>query len=109
MEILSFVRDVAIIVLAIETIIVGLATLLLVLAAWKLVGSLRGHVDHLVSLTSDVLGTTADTARDVRGTTAFVADQTAKPLIELLSTITAATRFARAAFASGRGNGRDGN
>lgn len=108
MDLLPAIRDIAIVVLAIETILVGLATLVLVLALWKLVNVVRKHVDHLVGLTSDVLGTTAETARSVRGTTSFVADQTARPLIEVVSVITAAARFAKAAFASGRGNGKEG-
>ncbi|MSQ23801.1 MAG: hypothetical protein EXR58_04505 [Chloroflexi bacterium] len=106
MDLLALIRDIAIIVLAVETIVVGLAALVLIFSLWKLVGVVRRHLDKLVGITTDVLGTTADTARDVRGTTTFVADHAARPLIQVISALTGMSQFARAAFSRDRGNGQ---
>ena len=105
-DLLRVVRDIAVIVLAAETIIIGLVVLVALIQVWKLVGAVRKHLDRLVGQASEVLGTTADTARNVRGTTSFVADQAARPIIEVLSILNAARQFARAAFSSEHGNGR---
>ena len=106
MDVLSTIRDIAIIILVAEQILIGLALLALVIGVWVLVRLVRRHIDTLANTSADILNTTADTARTVRGTTEFVADQTAKPLVEIVSTLTAASRAARAGFGPDS-NGKD--
>ena len=105
-DLLRTLRDIAVVILAVETIVIGLVALFVLWQVWKLIGALRKHVDKLVGLASDVLVTSADTARNVRGTTSFVTEHAAKPVIEVLSVLSAAAQFARTAFGSQGGNGR---
>ena len=109
MEALQEIRDVAIIILALETIALGAVGLLVVWQVWRLVRLVRTHFERLMGLTTEILGTvkgTADTAaqtaRDARGTVEFVADRTATPVIELYSALVGASRFAQAVFRSNR-------
>lgn len=109
------VRDVAIIVLAIETIVVGLALLFLLWQSWKLVGLVRRHFDRLAGSAHEILGTvketaqtTTATARNVQGTANFVGDHAALPIVEFYSAVAGAARFAQAIFGSRR-NARDGD
>jgi hypothetical protein len=104
---LPALRDIAIVILAVESIVVGLIVLIVLIQVWKLVGAVRRHLDRLVNQASDVLSTTADTARNVKGTTTFVTDRATKPVIEALSVVTAAVQFARTALGDGGNeNGR---
>ena len=98
MEVLRVFRDVAIIILAVETIVIGLAVLFLVWQAWKLVGLARRHLETIGSSATGILSTAQDTARTTKGTAGFVADRTARPVIEFYSAINGASRFARAVF-----------
>jgi hypothetical protein len=110
MEIIQVVRDIAIIVLAIESIVLLLGLILLAWQAWKLVGLARKHVDRTMGTASEVLGvaketasTVSEIARQTRGTASFVNDRTAKPVIELYRAVSGASRFAQAVFRRGRG------
>ncbi|MPZ14484.1 MAG: hypothetical protein GEU73_08690 [Chloroflexi bacterium] len=103
METLQAVRDVAIIILAIETIIVSTGVLLVLWQVWRLVGVVRTHVDRLGTSSSQVLGTlrdtaqtTSETAHDAREAVGFVAGRSVLPVIQLYSTIVGASRFAEA-------------
>lgn len=104
---LTVLRDISLVLLALETLVLGLAVLFLVVQVRKLLGAIHRHLDRLVGLTTEVLGTTADTARNVHGTATFVGDRTARPLIDLISVATAAANFVRA-FSSGGRDGRGG-
>jgi hypothetical protein len=113
---LEVIRDIAIIVLAVETIVVGLALLFLLWQSWKLVGLARRHLDRLAGSAHDILGTvketarsTADTARTAKGTADFVGDRAALPIIEFYSAVAGASRFARALFGSRRNPGGGNN
>ena len=105
-DLLPTLRDIAVVILAVETIVIGLVVLFVLLQVWKLIGAVRRNLDKLVSLASEVLVTSADTARNVRGTTSFVTEHATKPVIEVLSVLNAAAQFARAAFAPQGGNGK---
>lgn len=103
---LPVIRDVAIVILALETILLGLVVVVVLLQVWKLVAAIRKHLDTLVGQASEVLTTSADTVRNVRGTTSFVSEHATRPVIEVLSVLTAAAQFARAAFTTQSGNGK---
>jgi hypothetical protein len=103
MEALQVIRDLAIILLAVETIVVGAVLIVLVWQVWRLVGLVRHHIDQTMGKTSDILGTVretavvvADTAKQTKGTADFINDRTARPVIELYALITGVSRFARA-------------
>jgi len=103
LDVLRLIRDVAIIILAVETIVIGAAVLFLALQAWKLVGLARRHLETVGSSATEILHTVQDTAHTTQGTAGFVADRTAKPVIELYSAVSGASRFARAVFSRRHG------
>lgn len=109
MEVLQGIRDVAIIILAIETIVVGATTLVFAWQLWKLVSLVKGYAEHFGGSAKEILGTvqqtaesTAKTTRHAQATVEFIANRTALPVIEAYSVISGASRFARAVF---RGSG----
>ena len=115
MDVLHIVRDVAVIILAVETIVLGAAVLFLVLQVWKLVGLARRHLESIGTSASGILGTVQDTAhtvqetaRTTQGTAGFVADRTARPVIELYSAVAGASRFVRAVFGPRRNPTQEG-
>jgi methyl-accepting chemotaxis protein len=88
LEILQGIRDVAVIVLALESIILGAALLLLAWQVWKIVGRVRHHLDVVAGSAQDILGTVKETAGSVKetaqstqGTAEFVGDRAARPVI----------------------------
>lgn len=97
---LQMLRDVALVVVALESIVVGVVVLVLLIQLVPLVGLLRRQITQLSGLAAETLSVTAEVARSVRGTTAFVGDRATRPLIEVLAAVTAASRFARAVFSS---------
>ena len=104
---LGVARDIAILLLAVESIVIGLAVLVLVFMAIKLVGLARGQLARLSGLAADTLSTSADVARSVRGTTEFVGDQATRPIIDVLAAVTAAAKFARTVLSNNqKGDGK---
>jgi len=105
LQVLQAIRDVAIIILAVETIVIGALVGILVWQVWNLVGLARKHFERLSESATDILGsvketaqTTAETAKTAQSTAKYVSDRTAQPVIELYSAVAGASRFARAMF-----------
>jgi hypothetical protein len=104
-EVLRLIRDLSIILLAVETIVIGVLVLVLVWNLWKLVGIVRRHMDTLVTSANGILGsvkegadTVVDTAQDAKTTVTYVGDRAVLPIVELYSAVNGASRFARAIF-----------
>jgi len=104
-EILRLIRDLAIILLAVETIVIGILVLVLVWNLWKLVGIVRRHMDTLVGSANGILGTVkdgadtaVDTVQEAKTTAVYVSDRVVLPVIELYSAVSGASRFAKAVF-----------
>lgn len=117
---LQVIRDVAIIILAIETIVIGILVGVLVWVVLKLVRMVRGHIDRLSTSAQGILGnvkettqTAAQTAKTAQTTATYVSDRTIRPLIEVYSAVAGARRFVEAFFSrnrdrrSGDTNGRE--
>ncbi len=92
---LGTARDLAILLVAVESVVIGLLVLFLLLMVWKLVGQVRRQVTRLSDLAADTLSTSGEVARSVRGTTEFVGDRATRPIIDVLAAVTAAAQFAR--------------
>lgn len=73
MDAVMFIRDIAIIVLALVSIIVGILLVLLILEIRNLVRVLQRDVQP-------ILNSMNETASTVKGTTNFVSDQVVRPL-----------------------------
>ncbi len=106
---LQFIRDVAIVILALETIIVGVLVGILVWFVVKLVHAVRGHIDRLSRSAQDILGdvkettkTAAETAKAAQSTAGYVSDRAIRPLIEAYGAVAGARRFIRTFFSPRR-------
>jgi len=111
---LQVIRDVAIVILAIETIIIGILVGVLVFVVLKLVSAVRGHIDRLSGSAQDILGTVKDstqtaaqTAKTAQSTVTYVSDRTVRPVIEIYSAVSGARRFVEAFFSPHRGRQPD--
>ena len=79
------IRDIAIVFVAVETFLIGLAMLLLIFQLQMLIQVLRDEVQPL-------LRSVNDTASTVRGTTAFVSQNVVSPFIKLAGFTSAVQR-----------------
>lgn len=71
-------RDIAIIVLAVESILIGILLSVLVIQVIRLVRVLRQEVLPILNSTQETVGT-------VRGTATFVSDHMVQPLVKVTS------------------------
>ena len=94
---LSSVRDLSIIILAFESIVIGILLGVLVVTLTKLIRMLRDEVLPILYSTQETLGT-------IRGTTTFVSDRVVQPVVKV-SSYTAGLRQAVSVLFS-RSNGR---
>ncbi len=78
---MSFVRDLAIILLAVESLVVGVVLIILVWEIRNLAKLLREEI-------KPILESADETARTVRGTTVFVSENFVNPLVRASSTFT---------------------
>ena len=79
-------RDVAIIVLALESIIIGILLVFLILQVQALVRLLREEI-------RPILDSVNETASTVRGTTAFVSDTVVSPVMRVVGIVAALRRI----------------
>ncbi len=78
MDWLASARDIAIIFLALETIIIGIFLAILVWEVWRLIRMLNTEI-------KPILQSADETARTVRGTTTFVSDNFVTPMVRVSS------------------------
>jgi len=90
-------RDIAIIVLAVESIVIGVLLAILVIQVMKLVRMLREEV-------MPILRSTQDTVTTVRGTADFMSDHLVQPVVKASSYAAGARQAISVLF--GRRNGR---
>jgi len=74
----TFVRDLAIILLAVESLVVGVVLIVLVLEIRNLAKLLREEI-------KPILDSADETARTVRGTTVFVSENLVTPMVRASS------------------------
>jgi len=88
---IQVVRDIAIVLLALESILIGAMILILVFQIRKLVAILEEEIKPLLVSMNDTMGT-------VRGTTHFVSKSIVSPTIQALSYSAALKQAAAAMF-----------
>jgi hypothetical protein len=94
MSAVALIRDIAIIVLAVESLVIGGLLIVLLL-------QVRGLARMLEDEVYPILESTKETATTVRGTTVFLSNTFVKPLINAVGYASAANRVMRA-LARGR-------
>jgi len=95
---MGIARDIAIIILALESIIIGVLLAILVIQVMKLVRMLREEV-------MPILKSTQDTVSTVRGTADFMSDRLVQPVVKASSLAAGARQAIGVLF--GRKNGRN--
>ena len=98
---MTAVRDVAIIVLAVESIIVGILLGILTIQVYKLVKLLREEVKPMLETTQETVGT-------VRGTAVFLSEHLVSPVVSLAGYVSGLRQAVKALAelrSSGRGDG----
>jgi hypothetical protein len=100
---LQTIRDIAIILMATGAFLVSIGLLVLFWQVWKLVDLGKDKFNTVTNQATDILGkaqdtaqTAADSAKTAAGTTEFIADKAARPVIEAFSIFAGASRFAEA-------------
>ncbi len=79
------IRDIAIIIIAIQSIVIGVLLGLLVWQVWRLVKMLQNEVQPIIKDAQETVNT-------VRGTTAFVSDNVVNPVVKTSSTLVGVRR-----------------
>ena len=85
---MAFVRDLAIILLAVESLIIGAVLIILVLEIRNLAKMLRDEI-------KPILESADETARTVRGTTTFVSENLVNPVVRVSSFATGVMQAVR--------------
>ena len=91
----QMVRDMAIIVLALETIIIGVLLVILIFQVQQLVRVFQNEVKPIITSANETIGT-------VRGTTQFVSESLVTPTIKIVSLGAAVSQMAKTVFGWGR-------
>jgi hypothetical protein len=87
----AFVRDLAIILLAVESLVIGGVLIILVLEIRNLAKMLRDEI-------KPILESADETVRTVRGTTTFVSENLVNPVVRASSFATGVTQAIRILF-----------
>lgn len=95
----ALIRDVAIILLAIESLVIGVLLILLII-------QMRGLAKMLQEEVRPILESARDTATTVRGTTVFINDTLIRPLIKAVGYASAANRVIKVLARGKRRKGR---
>ncbi len=88
---MAFVRDLAIILLAVESLVIGVVLIILVLEIRNLAKMLRDEI-------KPILESADETARTVRGTTVFVSENLVNPMVRASSFATGVVQAVRILF-----------
>ncbi len=88
---MAFVRDLAIILLAVESLIIGAVLIILVLEIRNLAKMLRDEI-------KPILESADETARTVRGTTTFVSENLVNPMVRVSSFASGVAQAVRILF-----------
>jgi Flp pilus assembly protein protease CpaA len=99
MSTVALIRDIAIIVLALESLIIGVLLILLILQIRSLAKMLQEEVQP-------ILESASETATTVRGTTVFISDTFVKPFIRAAGYASAVNRVMRVLARSKRRIGK---
>lgn len=109
LSVVEFVRDIAIIVLAVFQLIAALAIIVLAWQVWRLVrlvhrefGNLSTRTGTVIEQARDAAASAADSARTVKGSVSFVSDTVVNPVIGIGAAVAGATRFVDALFRNNR-------
>jgi len=99
--VISLLRDVAIVLVAFETLLIGLLVLVLILQIQALIGLLRDEIRPMLESLNDTVAT-------VRGTTRFVSHHVVSPAIQTVGLLAGVRRVIREIVALGKSVKKEG-
>lgn len=79
------IRDIALIVLALESIVVLLLLGVVIGMLWWLIQTLERKITPILDSTSETVNSVSETVNTVRGTATFVSDAVVSPIIKVIS------------------------
>ncbi|MFH2103232.1 MAG: hypothetical protein ABIJ39_07745 [Chloroflexota bacterium] len=85
-ELTAQIRDIFIIFMAVESLLIGVALIILVIQIASLINLLQNEVRPILEATNETVNT-------LRGTTAFLSENLVEPVIKLNSSLAALRRF----------------
>lgn len=88
MAALTFIRDLAIVLLAVESLVIGIVLIILILEVRNLARLLRDEI-------KPILDSADETVRTVRGTTTFVSENLITPVVRVSSFATGISQALR--------------
>lgn len=88
MAALTFIRDLAIVLLAVESLVIGVVLIILILEVRNLARLVRDEI-------KPILDSADETVRTVRGTTTFVSDNLITPVVRVSSFATGVAQALR--------------
>ena len=99
---LATVRDVALIVLAVESVVLGILAAVLIVRLLAFIAIAQERLDDVAGTAGSVLESAKEAATaaneaaaQVRGSTSFLSDQVVLPAIRVASAVSGAARFAQ--------------
>lgn len=95
---LGNVRDIAIIILAVESIVIGALLVFLIVQLQRLIRMLREEL-------KPILNSTQETVSTVRGTTTFLSEHLVSPLVQVISFFAGIKRASQLLVSRPKGNG----
>ena len=96
------IRDIAIIIIAVQSIVIGVLLGVLAWQIWRLVKMLQNEIQPIIKDTQDTVST-------VRGTTTFVSNNVVNPVVKTTSTLVGMRRAVSSLTADLRPKGRSKN
>jgi len=81
----EIIRDISVIVLALESIVMLLLLIVVIAMLWWLIRTLERKITPILDSTNQTVNAVGDTVNTVRGTAAFVSDTVVSPIIEIRS------------------------
>lgn len=81
----AIIRDISIIILALESIIVLLLLGVVIGMLWWLIQTLEKKITPILDTTNETVSKVSETVNTVRGTTTFVSDTVVSPVIKVVS------------------------
>jgi uncharacterized membrane protein YqjE len=81
----AIIRDISIIVLALESIVVLLLLGVVIGMLWWLIQTLEKKITPILDTTNETVSSVSETVNTVRGTATFVSDTVVSPIIKVVS------------------------
>ena len=88
----EIIRDISVIVLALESIVVLLLLGVVIGMLWWLIQTLERKITPILDTTNETVKNVSETVNTVRGTTTFVSDTVVSPIIKVVSYATGVKR-----------------